>query len=137
MGCCPVILLDTHIWVRWLAGDPSLAASIVDQVAEADELAVSAISCWEVAYLAKRGRLQLSMPITDWLDIGLRRTGVVCLAVGEEIALTAAKLPDHHRDPADRIIIATALARRLPIVSLDRAFASYSELNGLLFPISP
>lgn len=132
-----MILLDIHIWVRWLtAGDP-LPALIVTQIEEADAVAVSAISCWEVAYLVKRGRLKLALPIGDWMDSGLRRADVQCLEIDEQIALQAAQLPDHHRDPADRIIIATALKRHLPLISLDHAFASYAELNGLLIAPSP
>ena len=94
-----MILLDTHIWVRWLtAGDP-LPALIVRQIEEADAVAVSAISCWEVAYLVKRGRLKLALPIRDWMDSGLRRADVQCLEIDEQIALQAAQLPDHHEVP--------------------------------------
>ncbi len=60
-----MIVLDTHIWVWWIQGDPRLTAvqlrAIQEQ--EADVLGVSAISCWEVAKLVERGRLQFSIPL--------------------------------------------------------------------------
>jgi len=68
-----VILLDTHVWVRWL--DPQqkpLALNLVDVIETADQVAVSAITCWEVAWLTRRGRLQLKLDLQDWLDNALQ-----------------------------------------------------------------
>jgi len=60
-----MILLDTHIWVRWLiSGD--LKAEIVVLIENAAEVAVSSISCWEVAHLAKRGRIKLPVSPQQW-----------------------------------------------------------------------
>jgi len=128
-----VILLDTHVWVRWV--DPQvnpLPPGIIDRIETTDRLAVSAVTCWEVAWLARRGRLQLKLSLPDWLDEALQGSGVMCIPVNRQIAVCAASLPEHHRDPADRWIIATAIERQARLISLDSAFPAYLELAGKL-----
>lgn len=128
-----MILLDTHVWVRWL--DPEvnpLPARIQTHIEAADQLAVSAISCWEVAWLSRRNRLNLSPNLIDWLQLALDDSGVSCIPVGQKIALCAANLPEHHRDPADRLIIATAIQQCASLISLDSEFAAYEDLAGNL-----
>ena len=69
-----MIILDTHIWVWWVHGDAALSAftrTMLDS-AEQTGLGVSAISCWEVAKLAERGRLTLPCPVFDWIQQALR-----------------------------------------------------------------
>ena len=72
LGRLEVILLDTHVWVRWLCptADP-LPLAMLETLETAGDLAVSAVSCWEVAYLAKRGRLVLPLPLATWLQAAL------------------------------------------------------------------
>ncbi|WP_207162395.1 type II toxin-antitoxin system VapC family toxin [Thiocapsa imhoffii] len=128
-----VILLDTHIWVRWV--DPSanpLSPGLVETIEKADQLAVSAITCWEVAWLVRRGRLELKLTLNDWLDQALAGSDVICLPIDRPIAVRAAGLPEHHRDPADRLIIATAMERQARLISLDGAFAAYFQSPGTL-----
>lgn len=123
-----MILLDTHVWVRWV--DPHvnpLPSKIIACIETADLLAVSAITCWEVAWLARRNRLQLKLNLADWLDEGLQGSNVLCVPIEESIAVRAANLPEHHRDPADRLIIATAIERRASLISLDNIFPEYLE----------
>jgi PIN domain nuclease of toxin-antitoxin system len=126
-----MILLDTHIWVRWLISD-DLDAKVVDLIENVDEVAVSAISCWEVIYLEKKGRLKLPVPSQEWLDAGLQQSQISCLPMDRQVAALSANLPDHHRDPADRIIIATAIIHKLKLISLDAQFKKYKELDGWL-----
>ena len=133
IGISSVILLDTHIWVRWV--DPHvnpLPSKIIDCIETADHLAVSAITCWEVAWLARRNRLQLKLNLADWLEQALQGSNVTCIPIDESIAVCAASLPEHHRDPADRLIIATAIERRASLISLDNIFPEYLELSEKL-----
>lgn len=128
-----MILLDTHVWVRWV--DPQanpLSPGILDCIETAEELAVSAVTCWEVAWLTRRGRLQLALSLPDWLDQALQGSSVICIPVDQKIAVRAANLPEHHRDPADRFIIATAIERQTRLISLDSDFPAYLELAGKL-----
>ena len=63
-----MILLDTHIWVRWLLKDTDpLSKKLVKLIDEADEVGVSAVSCWEVAYLHKRNRIELPVTFSEWI----------------------------------------------------------------------
>ena len=63
-----MIILDTHIWVNWiLGGEAALHPAIVDAMQKENRLAVSAISCFEVAMLVSRGKLQLPLPVGEWL----------------------------------------------------------------------
>ncbi|MDP4029383.1 MAG: type II toxin-antitoxin system VapC family toxin [Gallionella sp.] len=128
-----MILLDTHIWVRWQNAPETLPPNILDWLAESDGLAVSAISCWEVAMLARKQRIKLNMSIDEWIDEALAFTGQ-CLPIDRHILLLAASLPEHHRDPADRIIIATAIVHQARLISMDSQFPMYAELKDLLIP---
>lgn len=128
-----MILLDTHILVRWV--DPCvkpLPTPIIDRIETADARAVSAISCWEIAWLVRRGRLRLELDLKTWLDEALNGSGVSCIAVNRTIAERAAGLFEHHRDPADRLIIATPIVHDVPLISLDGHFSAYEELSGKL-----
>lgn len=127
-----MILLDTHIWVRWLISD-KISSELIDFIEYSEQVCISSISCWEVVYLAKRGRIDLEMPAEEWIYVGLSETQMTCLPIDQKIAILAANLPDHHRDPADRIIIATAITHGAQLISFDEQFRKYDELEGLLF----
>ncbi len=128
-----MIVLDTHVWVRWVDSlvNP-LPAAIVEKIESADTLAVSAVSCWEVAWLHRRGRMSLKLPLEVWIDHALQGSEVTCLLVERHIALRAAGMPEHHRDPADRLIIATAVEHQAYLASLDQVFPQYGELADRL-----
>lgn len=126
------LLLDTHIWLRWLSADQPLDERIVVLIEEAERIAVSAVSCWEVAYLAKKKRIGLPMELSEWLHSALGGSGVEVISLSAGIAVSAAALPDIHRDPADRFIIATALDGGFHLVSLDGLFKEYEVLKDRL-----
>ncbi len=128
-----MIVLDTHIWVNWiLSGEVALTPVIVDAMQQEDHLAVSAISCFEVSLLVCRGKLVLPLPVDEWLKEALGKSGVESLPVTCEIANRAVALPEIHRDPADRIIIATALVHEAKLASMDSVFPRYQELQHQL-----
>ena len=118
-----------------LGGQPfgTIAAwYFLERIETADAVAVSAISCWEVAWLVRRGRLQLKLEFDRWIESSLVGSGVNCLPVDHLIAIRSANFPEHHRDPADRLIIATAIEYNAGFISLDQAFTQYAELTDLL-----
>lgn len=117
-------LLDTHIWVWWLTGAKGKLTPAklkkLDQLSESEELIISAISLWEVANLHSLGRINFSIPLCEWLkkasDLRVVRVQPLC----PEIAAEVATLPDWlHRDPADRLIIATARTLGIPLTTHD------------------
>lgn len=128
------LVLDTHVWVWAVEGVTDklapTAASALEQAARASALAVSAISVWEVAMLVKRGRLTLATAVSDWIDASRRPPGVRIIPLGPAIALDSTQLPDfeHHRDPADRMIIATA-RRHGTLVTCDESVLGWAQAH--------
>lgn len=128
MGCADMLLIDTHV-LLWLdRDDPALGPCSRELIASAwnqGEVAVCAISFWEVAMLAARDRIVLPQTATiwrtDWLRAGLRE-----IPLDGEIALAAAGMQAFHADPADRFIVACALLRGATLVSADRAILAWS-----------
>ena len=130
-----MIVLDTHIWIWWVNDDQALLKpewrELIDN---ATEVGVSAISCFEVAWMGRHGRIVLPQPRALWFQRALGGSGISLLPVSAEIASIAVDMPEHHRDPQDRIIIATALALDCQLISVDRKFPFYQELAGKLVP---
>lgn len=122
------LLLDTHIWYRWQYGD--LPKRLLSQIETADRIFVSATSCWEIAQLVKRKRLELPISAEQW--VLLASMDVEILPINKEIAMLAERLGNHHKDPADHFIIATSVFYQIPIISLDTVFPKYDEIKQLL-----
>jgi PIN domain nuclease of toxin-antitoxin system len=125
-----VIVLDTHIWLWWVNQDAGLLRPHwIARLEAEDEVGVSAISCFEVAWLERHRRIALPCPREEWLEKALSGSGVELLPLTPAIASRAVDLAEHHRDPQDRIIIATALAHGAELLSIDARFAAYEELG--------
>lgn len=127
------MVLDTHIWHWWVNQIPGKLSKAERYLIEStDELAVSAISCFEMAWLVRHGRIDLDMPFSEWLYQVEIADLTRFIPVTPQIAATAVALPEHHKDPQDRIIIATALQYQARLMSFDQQFPKYRELDGLL-----
>ncbi|HEY4003144.1 MAG TPA: type II toxin-antitoxin system VapC family toxin [Candidatus Xenobia bacterium] len=119
------LLLDTHILLWWIHGDSRLSRpqehALTQAVSNHDDLVVSDITLWEVAMLVGLKRIKLTIPVRDWLDIAVAGPEVQRQHITPAIAAQVAALPDtFHRDPADRILVSTALVLGLPLVTSDR-----------------
>jgi PIN domain nuclease of toxin-antitoxin system len=125
-----MILLDTCA-LLWLNEDRSVFSPVALAAIEsnADALAVASISVFEIGIKVRRGKMSLPLEVGEWFKALSRRYGLIDLSVSASIAAVAAELPDIHRDPFDRLIIATACVRRLPIVSADKIIPRYSEVT--------
>lgn len=127
-----MLILDTHALYWWVNRTPDkLAQRQVDAIETAESLAVSAMTCWKMAWLVKHGRIALRLSVTDWLN-QIEANGVAIIPVSRSIAERAVSLPEHHKDPVDRIIIATAVEHKAQLLSVDGRFPDYQELAGLL-----
>lgn len=128
-----MIVLDTHCWLWWLS-EPKLlsraARTAVQRAAAQHEALVSAISVWEVAMLVARGRLDLSVGVEEWIAQAESIEGVQVVPVDSRIALRAVQLPGtFHPDPADRIIVATALVRAAALATKDDRIRKYPHVR--------
>jgi PIN domain nuclease of toxin-antitoxin system len=116
-------LLDTHIWVWWLTGDPALTVrerAALDTAANAGGLCLAAISLWEAQMLHARRRLALPVAFPDWLRRAAAPPVVTILPLDVPVVTALDKLPERfHGDPADRLIVATAKAHELPLATHD------------------
>lgn len=132
-----MILLDTHVWVHWVSEDDRLARSHRDAIAsamqaDADGVAISVISCWEVATLVSVGRLVLSMPVDEWVHAAVTRSGVRLQGLSPAVCVASTTLPGQfHRDPADRLLVATARALDCPILTSDEKIIGYAHVRSL------
>jgi PIN domain nuclease of toxin-antitoxin system len=127
-----MIVLDTHIWVWWTHSPERLTQAQRELVAESenDLIGVSAISCWEIAKLVERGRLELPVALEDWFDQALNYPGVLLLALSPEIAIESTRLPGvFHHDPADQIIVATARVYDCTLVTGDEKILTYEHVT--------
>ena len=116
-----MILVDTHAWVWHVAEPKRLSKKARAALAEADRIGVSAISCWEIATLVAKGRLAFDRRTKDWLLQALAQPRIELVALSPEIAALSAALGDDvHGDAANRILIATAMTLRAPLVTRDR-----------------
>lgn len=116
------LLLDTHVLLWWLADDPALP--VAARVAIADPgttVVVSAASVWEISVKQAAGRLDAP----DNLIEAIEHNDFDILPITAPHALAAGKLPPHHADPFDRMLIAQAEHDRLTLVTVDRRFAEY------------
>ncbi|MBF8274243.1 MAG: hypothetical protein HW380_3348 [Magnetococcales bacterium] len=124
-----MIVLDSHVWYWWINLEHDrLPSDMVRVIESAPRVGVSPVSCFELALAYRRGRLELPMSQRDWFALALEGSDVVLLPLTAGIALRAVDLVDIHRDPFDRIIIATAMELDAKLASADSRFPTYPEL---------
>jgi PIN domain nuclease of toxin-antitoxin system len=126
-----MILLDTHVLIWLDEGNSRLGPEALIQInAEftAGNLAVSAISFWEIAMLVRKKRLEMRIETDVWRK-ELLENGLHEIPLGGAIAIRAAELPDFHGDPADRLIVATALQTSATLATADQKILAWNSLN--------
>lgn len=119
-------VFDTHVWVWSAAGDPK-AAKLRDFSGTA---IISAISQWEVSMLAMKGRLNLKPDVETWFSANLEPP-VSLAPLTAEISIASSRLPDFHGDPADRIIVATAITLGIPLITADEKIIQWNETQRM------
>ena len=129
------LLLDTHI-ALWLdSGDTKLRAAtrsaIDDCWRQGGTIHLSAVSAWEIAVLVDKGFVELDVPTDQWMVRFLGRPGVESVALDHQTAVRAYQLHHfEHRDPGDRLLIATAIGLGCPLVTYDDRIQRFSRSRG-------
>jgi PIN domain nuclease of toxin-antitoxin system len=107
-----------------------LSDSAKATIAQETEVAISAISCWEIAKAVERGALQLDGPLEDWMGAALSEPRIRLIPLTPEIAIESTRLPrPFHRDPADQIIVATARVLGASLLTADRKIRRYPHVS--------
>ncbi len=127
-----MIVLDTHTWLWWLTDDGRLSARAAALLERDTDVVVPGIVLWELAMLVAKGRLALDRELLAFLRSGLGWEGVRLQPITPEIAARTATLPpSFHGDPADRLIVATALELGAPLATRDERITS-AAIPGLV-----
>lgn len=128
------LLLDTCA-LLWAFNGTNLDAAIearIDEAAAEGTLFLSPISAWEVGVLVAKNRISLTLPAEKWITRAFETTGVSVVPLTPDVLVQSSFLPGElHGDPADRMIIATARAHDLTIVTRDRLILAYAEKGNV------
>lgn len=123
------VVLDTHVWLWWLNDPSRLSARARDTIDEAvrhkQRMRISCISTWEVAILVRKGKLAFSLPASSWVQRTEASGLFEFVPVSNAIALRSVEL-EMHADPADRIIVATAIETASTLVTKDEKLQALS-----------
>ncbi|GAB2946379.1 type II toxin-antitoxin system VapC family toxin [Aquaspirillum soli] len=123
------VLLDTHILLWCLADDPKLSNQARRLIENATEVYISAASYWELAIKIGLGKLEV-----DLLEIrqAAEQSGFIEVPISSEHAIAILGLANHHKDPFDRLIVATAITEPMRLITADKLVAQYTELATLV-----
>ena len=119
------ILLDTHVYLWWLQDHPNLSKSARTRIIGASTVYISSASIWEATIKASIGKLEVDV---NQLVLEIVNSGFQELPISAKHAAMVAQLPDIHRDPFDRILVAQALCEPLRLLTADGILCQYSEL---------
>ena len=130
-----MIVLDTHTWI-WFISKPEVlskrAKKAVSAAVKEKSVLISSISAWEVALLVIKKRLTLTLDVTDWIAKSEGLPFIQFIEISNSIAVKSVNLPQPlHPDPADRIIIATALTAGVPLVTKDKKLINYPHVKTI------
>ena len=119
------LLLDTHIFLWYITGNERITPSLRQAIAYCDAAFLSVVSLWEVAVKYNLGKLPLPERPFPWLSLQRQEHGLESLPLDESAVRHLDRLPPHHRDPFDRMLICQAIERRLQVVTADSIFSRY------------
>jgi PIN domain nuclease of toxin-antitoxin system len=120
------VLLDTHSFLWWITDDPRLSPRAREIMSGGENhLFLSSASAWEIAIKARLGRLTIPEPIATFVTAQLTENAIEGLPIDLSHALHVHLLPDHHRDPFDRMLVTQSQLENLPILTGDPLIARY------------
>jgi PIN domain nuclease of toxin-antitoxin system len=129
-----MILLDTHAW-WWSLTEPENLSKIAIKTirqTKSDQRMIASISIWEFAMMTAKKKIRLKISVAKWLSQALQETGLGVIEISPQIAIDACNLPGNfHKDPADRLIVATARVNNLRLVTKDEKMLDYPYVDAI------
>jgi len=120
------LLLDTHVFLWFLAGNSRLRAASRRRVEnKANDKFLSIASVWEMAIKVSLGKLELEDPLGEIVERGAGENGIALIGISKDHVLRVSTLPWHHRDPFDRLLAAQAMHEGMTLLTGDSAFDAY------------
>ena len=130
-----MIILDTQAWLWWLHAPNRLSRRAVSAIQKAERgkgIRVSSISVWEIAVKTEVGKLELPLEINEWFEKARSYPNLVVEPLSPLDAIASTQLPGRfHKDPADRMIIATARRHGVPLVTSDARIRAYPHVETI------
>ena len=120
------VLLDTHVFLWWIAGSPLLSAHAQSVIADpTTEVYLSVASGWEIAIKSRLGKLKMPSNLQAFMATQLQLNSIQVLPIQMIHALHVSTLPDHHRDPFDRLLVAQSQIENMPLLTSDPQIVRY------------
>jgi len=126
-----VIVLDTHAWIWWASDPGRLGRRGRALVESTDRIGIPAVCCYEVATAVARGRIALDRAPLEWIEQALALPRIELVPITPAIAVKATQLGSFHGDPADRLIVATAILDSATLVTKDPNIRTYSGVSSV------
>ncbi len=126
-----MIVLDTHAWLWWLSDPDQLGRDVIKRIRGSERIGVAAVSCFEVAAAVAKGRITLDRGTLEWLQQALSAPRVELLPLTPAVAVKATMLGRFHGDPADRLIVATAILESAVLVTKDQRIRKYEAVSTI------
>ena len=129
-----MILLDTHVW-WWALNEPKKLSNKAYKFIKnnpSNQRSIASISMWEFAMLVSTGKVEIRIPPDQWLEQAVNKTGIEVFELSPKVAAESCNLPgDFHKDPADRIIVATARINNISLITKDKKIIDYPYVNTI------
>jgi PIN domain nuclease of toxin-antitoxin system len=120
------ILIDTHVFIWWTSDSQKLSPRVYNLLTNPNtEALLSIVSIWEMQIKLSLGKLQLKVSLPELVNDEIRRNRIELLQLDISHIYALSSLPQHHRDPFDRLLIAQSMSEGLEIVSVDENFDAY------------
>jgi len=129
-----MILLDTHVWWWSLTEPENLSGTAFETIAQAktDHRAIASISIWELAMMVEKKRIELKVSVSRFFQKAIHDTGIEVIELSPEVAVESCRLPgDFQKDPADRIIVATARIHNFSLLTKDKKILDYPYVKAI------
>jgi PIN domain nuclease of toxin-antitoxin system len=127
-------VLDTHVWFWALEAPEEIPGRVRAELEDPANapFGLPAVSLWELAKLAQKGRIRLTMPLREWMDRAVHPDLIEVIPLSRDVAVESTCLPDaFHSDPADELIVATARLQRAALITADKKILAYRHVQTL------